>query len=189
MLKVWPHLTLMALMLILFGLFSPPTLWLDQLLTLNDQWWRLFSAHLMHTNMAHLGMNLLAYLILVITFRHEKHQWLVLGLFLILALGISSLLLEFTQAHYLGFSGVLHGLYLFYLIAYIRGYLIFHLVFLAAILIKITLEQQGIALHATETQLLLGTPISYASHLFGSIIGGLLGLVFLGYNSFIQKGV
>lgn len=121
-----PTVTQFALPLLLtllaFGLWCLPQLEIVPQLSqqldwsrtdlLSGQWWRLFSGHLLHSNGAHLAMNVGA-LWLIFGLHQLHYHWrtllpLTLGLMLAISLFIGLAADQIDR--YVGLSGLLHGL-------------------------------------------------------------------------------
>lgn len=104
-------LTLIALHLLLPATLQSALEYREELAL--SQPWRLFSAHLLHLNAAHVLVNALAWVLVARLFFREldplrQLQTLLLGA---MAIGLALLSLWPTIGHYRGFSGVLHALY------------------------------------------------------------------------------
>ena len=79
---------------------------------IDGQWWRLFTGHLFHTNGYHLLLNLAGITLLTALHIHfyRVKQILLLTLFLMLFIS-TYLLINSPLEHYVGLSGMLHGLF------------------------------------------------------------------------------
>lgn len=78
------------------------------------QWWRLLSANFLHLGWYHLGLNLVGLWTLLLLCPGPLPAWAWLLRLLVLGLGVTAgIYLWAPQWHsYVGFSGVLHGLFL-----------------------------------------------------------------------------
>ena len=138
------------------------------------QWWRLVSGHLLHTNGWHLAMNLAALWLLAALHGHYFRPLCHLVMVLLLAISCS-LLLYATQPElkrYVGLSGLLHGLFLWGVVADIRyrqkgAYLL-----LAGLIIKIGWEQWHGPDPAVEQ--LINARVATEAHLTGTVAAILL---------------
>lgn len=85
----------------------------DRAALLQGEGWRLFSAHLVHLNRAHLVLNLIGLLLIGELLWRDLPIMHGVGILLASALGIDALLwhLHPALAHYAGLSGALHGLW------------------------------------------------------------------------------
>ena len=146
-------------------------------LILQGELWRLFTAHCVHLNLTHLGLNLAGWWLFLklcgSLFSLKQLSYYIL----VLTFGISWLLLTF-QTHlqwYLGFSGVLYGLLL-------RGGI--QLSFqperwlgLALIsVLSLKLAWDSYTSQALPSAQLIGAPVILAAHGYGLCIGCILSL-------------
>ena len=78
------------------------------------EFWRLWTGSLVHTNYWHLSMNLAGFWMLSLIQQHSPGKWRLLGqiLFLTTCVGGGLWLLSPGVVWYVGFSGVLYGLFL-----------------------------------------------------------------------------
>lgn len=76
------------------------------------EWWRLFTAHLLHINEEHLLLNLaaLALIWLIFVRHHPQVSWSIYILCISLGTGVGLLTFSFPIHWYVGLSGLLHGL-------------------------------------------------------------------------------
>lgn len=149
-----------------------------------DDWqlWRLLSAHWIHVGWMHLLMNALGLAVCVsIASPHWSiRRWIVQCL--CMALGISILFtLQNPELHwYVGFSGVLFGLYfLAALDLYARDRLI-ALLMGGAIVGKVILEQYT-AFDVTSAEL-IGAPVIVDAHLYGLMLSIAIALAWRTYT-------
>lgn len=146
--------------------------WLD-----SGDYWRVLSAHWVHVNWKHLFLNA-AGLLLCLSIAGpgwSYTRWLFYQL--IFALGISFLFTLFNPRldWYVGYSGILYGIFLLAAIdLYDRDRLIAFLLG-AAIVIKITLEQTS-DINLT-TSGMIGSPVVVDAHLYGVILAILIALM------------
>ncbi|MBX2858868.1 MAG: rhombosortase [Cellvibrionaceae bacterium] len=107
--------------LLVFTALGP---WLNNALSWNReglenwQFWRLFTGHLVHTNLWHGLLNISALAIALYLFGNSESvkKYLFNIIFLCLSISISLYLFEPWLANYVGFSGVLYGIFALYLI-------------------------------------------------------------------------
>jgi rhomboid family GlyGly-CTERM serine protease len=140
--------------------------------------WRLFGAHFVHLGWNHLGLNLAGLVLL----------WLLLGDTLrpigwalgvvVLALGVSIGLLccSPTVGWYVGFSGVLHGLFAAGAVASLRRLTPLALAILVVLLAKLVVERTGEGDPLTAE--MIGGAVIVDAHLYGVLLG-------LGYGAFL----
>lgn len=76
------------------------------------QWWRVFTGHFVHLNMAHAAMNALGTLLVSLVFVREisRPQWWCLVLAAPLTISLGLWIKQPELQGYVGFSGVLHAL-------------------------------------------------------------------------------
>ncbi len=134
------------------------------------QLWRVFTGHLVHANWIHLVLNMVGFLFCVaLTDVHWSFsQWLMRILFL--AMGISACLYIFNPLFhwYVGFSGVLFGLYVMAAIDSWPRQKIISIVLLAIIIGKILLEQ--ISSVTISSDYIIGVPVLVDAHLYGVVL-------------------
>ncbi|MCP4492946.1 MAG: rhombosortase [Gammaproteobacteria bacterium] len=161
-------------MLQLFGqeLFRYQYDWLE-----SAEYWRLITTHWAHTNWMHLLLNA-AGLVLCLTVASPEwsiKRWLIYQF--VFALGISLLFNLFNPelTWYLGYSGILYGIFLLAALdLYPRDKLI-ALLLGSAIVIKITLEQTSeINFNSSD---IIGSPVIIDAHLYGVILAITIALV------------
>lgn len=133
--------------------------------------WRLLSATFCHTNFNHLAMNLAGLVITLALFIDTFKKTLLLPIILFnsLFIAIALFFLDPDVIWYVGFSGVLHGLFSFAVMNDIRakdrwGYLLG-----GGILIKVAYEQLYGAQQSTID--MIGAPVLVNAHLYGLIAG------------------
>tara|TARA_Y100001001_G_C7963921_1_gene293487 strand:+ start:283 stop:882 length:600 start_codon:yes stop_codon:yes gene_type:complete len=133
--------------------------------------WRLISGHFVHANLIHMAMNLAA-LILLAGLIPDKNRNYLLPVVIVIALLSSGflLLMEPQLEHYVGLSGVLHGLSVVIGIWLWREHAISGPVLLLLLLTKIVLEQSGL-LDTRSTELLIGMRVATEAHLWGAVSG------------------
>lgn len=179
----WLALIVSVLCALLYvaGLFTPSV---DTLLAYrrsdisDDQWWRLITGNLLHTNHWHLLMNLAG--LWVVLFLHHFHYQLrgltVLFILLCLFEGIG-LYLGYPQLlGYVGLSGMLHGLFTFGAVQDIRrkmrsGYLL-----MIGVIVKVGHEQFYGA--SDDVTAMIGARVATEAHLVGLICGLVCALLF-----------
>ena len=168
------HLMLLGLMLLCVWLqwfdFAN-SLRYDRELIIAGEWYRLFSGNLVHLNSAHLLMNIFGLAIVLFFFStHLKpSQWLAL---FFLSMMFVSLGLFWTNSdilYYVGFSGVLHSLFIAGAIVEIRRYPISGWLFTISLILKLAWEQLYGAIPGSE--ILTNGQVIVDSHLYGAFSG------------------
>lgn len=133
--------------------------------------WRLVTATFCHTNFNHLAMNLLGLVITLALFIDTFKKTLLLPIIIFNSLFIAIVLffLDSDVIWYVGFSGVLHGLFSFAVMNDIAakdrwGYLLG-----GGLLIKVSYEQLYGAQQSTID--MIGAPVLVNAHLYGVVAG------------------
>lgn len=181
-LRQWSVPLVVALLAsILQWMVGPEWLRLDRELAWIEPW-RLLGAHFVHLGWVHLGLNLAGLVLL----------WLLLGDTLrplpwasgvvVLALGVSAGLLccSPTVGWYVGFSGVLHGLFAAGAVANLRRLTPLALGILGVLFGKLMVERMGAGDPLTAA--LIGGAVIVDAHLHGVLLG-------LGYGAFLLVAV
>lgn len=140
---------------------------------LDGQWWRLFSAHLVHLGWSHWALNMAGLALIWALLARELagvFGWLVvLGSALVIGLG----LLQFDPAlqWYVGLSGVLHGLFAAGALRRWSYEPRAAMIMLAVLAAKLVWEQFAGAMPGTGA--LAGGAVIVDAHLFGAV-GGII---------------
>ncbi|MCA1791493.1 MAG: rhombosortase [Thioalkalivibrio sp.] len=145
--------------------------------------WRLLGAHFVHLGWIHLGMNLAGLAVLWMLLGDTIRPVLWASGVLFIAFGVSLGLLCCSPAvtWYVGFSGVLHGLFVAGAVANIRRLPALGAVLVIALTAKIVLEQVGGG--DSLTQGLIGDAVIVDAHLYGAVAGVCYGMLLLALSS------
>lgn len=146
----------------------------------NDEYWRLFTGNLLHTNQWHLLMNLAGLWVLLLLFKPHFQALSFTLLFSALCLlqGLGLYLFYPGLLGYVGLSGMLHGLFTYGAIRDISTGLKSGYLLLLGVIIKVAYEQIfGASDQVTQ---MIGARVATEAHLVGVVTGILaVGLVSL----------
>ena len=151
----------------------------DRVAIQSDEYWRLLSGHLVHTNGSHLGMSLAGILALWLLQGDDYNVRDYLTAAMVSAIGVSACLyyLNSSIAWYAGLSGLLHGLFAWGVTADMHARRHIGPVLVVGLLAKLLLEQTFGAAAASER--LLGYPAVIDANLYGAAFGSLTGAIML----------
>ena len=143
----------------------------------SEEYWRLISAHLVHTNHSHLAMSLAGVLALWLLQGDDYNARDYLTAAITSAVGVSACLYYLNSGvnWYAGLSGLLHGLFAWGVTADLRARRHIGPVLVVGLLAKLLLEQSFGAAPASER--LLGYPVVIDANLYGAAFGSLSGAI------------
>ncbi len=146
----------------------------------NFQWWRMLTAHFLHTNITHLLLNITGLTLLWALHGHYYKMSCYLSQFFVLCLGTSIGLYLFAgQMHwYVGLSGVLHGLFIIGAYLDIQNQFKTGWIMLLGVWLKVAYEQIYGA--SEEVAKLIEAHVAIDAHLFGTVTGSIIILYYLG---------
>lgn len=193
-----PFLTVALVAVVLFGIqfiyssFASDTLWptlnlnFDRYAINNGQYWRILSGHFLHTNYVHLILNSVGLcLIWMLHGDYANYKNFTIN-FCVLGVGISVLILLFSPhiILYVGLSGVLHGMFVWGSLVDIKHKRLSGYALLVGVLIKLIDERYFIFSSPSNTLMsdLIDATVAVDAHLYGAIIGLVLGLVYMYQN-------
>ena len=149
-----------------------PELRFDRQLIGQWQVWRLISGHLTHLNWGHLLLNMAGLIMIAVFFSaYRSNRYWVGALIFISLLCSVGLLMDNQLERYVGFSGVLHGLFIIGARWEMQRYKISGVVLLLIIIGKLLWEQMFGALPGSES--MAGGRVAINAHLYGAIGGAL----------------
>jgi rhomboid family GlyGly-CTERM serine protease len=142
----------------------------------DGQWWRLLTGHWIHLGFVHLALNLGGLALLPLLFGRSLPGFWAVGYLLAAPLGISlGLVWAVPQLDwYRGFSGCLHGLFVFMALAGLRQQPLWHGLLLAGMALKLGFE----AIYPTGTASFIGAAVIYQAHWLGAMTGLVAGALF-----------
>jgi rhomboid family GlyGly-CTERM serine protease len=136
---------------------------------INGEYWRIITGHLLHTNTAHLIMNLMGLWCIAYIFKPSNQRLIITLLFASITIGMTLLMTDTSL--YVGLSGILHCLFTFFAL-----YEVWHkkrssLWLVLAVSIKIASE--WLTTNSVSSGLIEAT-VSRESHLLGYLSAYLL---------------
>lgn len=142
----------------------------DRGLIEQGQLWRLLGGHLTHLNWSHYWLNMAGVLMVAVFFSNYQTGYYWLGAIVFVALVCSAgLMLDMQLNRYVGFSGVLHGLFIIGGRYEMRRYKLSGIVLLVLIVAKLAWEQLVGAMPGSEE--MTGGRVAVNAHLYGAIAG------------------
>ena len=144
--------------------------------------WRIVTAHWVHVGWLHLLLNGLGLMVCVSLIKPEwsVRRWLVNSI--VMAVGISIMLTLYNPEvrDYAGYSGVLYGLYVLAAISLFPGDRLIALLVIAAIVIKVMMEQFNF--YDFNTGDIIGAHVVVDAHLYGLLMAIAIALVWAMYT-------
>jgi len=164
--KLW--LALIALCALMQ--FMQNTAAFDRSLIEQGEIWRLLSGHFTHLNWSHFGLNMAGVLMVMVFFANYQSSRYWLGAIVFIALLCSAgLMTDMQLDRYVGFSGVLHGLFIMGARFEMRRYKLSGVVLLVLIVAKLIWEQVFGAMPGSEE--MTGGRVAVNAHLYGAVAG------------------
>jgi rhomboid family GlyGly-CTERM serine protease len=180
----WQFILLALSMMIVMQLVGPEYFRFQSDWRSEGDWWRVLSGHWVHVGWIHLLLNALGLIICVsiTTPNWSLKYWCLITA--IIGIGISLL---FTWRHpelnwYVGFSGILFGLYLLAALRLYRHDRLIAILIIMAITGKVLTEQIG-AFDFTSADL-IGAPVIVEAHLYGLSLAIAIALISGGYTMY-----
>ncbi|MGH8139768.1 MAG: rhombosortase [Steroidobacteraceae bacterium] len=133
------------------------------------QWWRLFTAHLVHLDLEHAALNGLGLVLMWALFvrDYRPRQWLAIVLGAMTAIDAGLWFRDSTVAWYVGSSGALHGVMAAGTLAHLRRRDLDGWILAAFIVLKLAYEQLAGALPFTQNP----AGVIVDAHLYGTLGG------------------
>ncbi|MCK4585805.1 MAG: rhombosortase [Gammaproteobacteria bacterium] len=168
--------TLLVVFLALGGDVMSQLLRYDSSFEIENEIWRLLTAHFIHLDWTHLSLNLTGLWVIWWLIGHslKEYQWILVILILSIAITLGLKVWSPTIFWYVGLSGLLYGMLVVGAIADIRVGFSLNLFLLILVVTKITLEQFGSTLSLIEAG---GSVVVIDAHLYGAMTGFLCGIV------------
>ena len=138
--------------------------------------WRLITGHLVHLSAYHALMNILGLIMIRLIFPADlSNKNLPTAMLFIAASSSLALLICSPQLDwYLGFSGVLHGLFAFCLVLHLKPRISLDWLILGALIVKLSYEQLP-AYDANYLMDYIHAPVAVDAHLYGALAGMIWG--------------
>ncbi|RUO35245.1 rhombosortase [Aliidiomarina sanyensis] len=161
---------------LLFLIYVVPDAWRFQLTFERDlieagEYWRILTGQLVHLDISHLVLNILGVWVMFLLFAEHAPRWHYVAVVTLLALFSNLGMLWFAPEidRYVGFSGVLYGLFAWGALLDVYKKVRFGWILLIGVLLKVTWEYIAgpVALGAAST-----ANLATAAHFFG-MVGGL----------------
>ncbi len=187
--KLRPQFIAFAVVLAVLGFayqWVNPWLAFDRVAIEGGQVWRIFTCHLVHLNHWHLLLNLSGLLLCGYFFedlldRFRFWSWL---LFCAMTSGLALYLIDGQLTHYVGLSGILHGLLILCLLLGWRGNPVLHSVVLAVIVGRLVSEHMP-GYDVDYLQSWINGRVYVNAHLYGAISGVVLWGLIKGGERFV----
>lgn len=175
----WGPVLILILLLLVFQLIGPELLRYETALIQQQQWWRFLTGHWVHANWVHYVLNMTGFILCVALtetgWKFTQWVWRIL----LLAVGISLAFwsLQPQIGWYVGFSGVLFGLYVLCAITSWPKQRIMSSILLTVIALKLTLDLWS-SVKITSDEL-IGIPVLVEAHLYGVITALIIEMIHL----------
>ena len=168
--KLWIVLLLLCFLIQLLHL--SPFFRFDRQLIEQWQIWRVISAHLTHLNWSHYLLNMAGLGMVAVFFSNYKSTAYWIGaLFFISLVCSAGMLIDNQLDRYVGFSGVLHGLFIIGGRWEMQRYKLSGVMLLVIIIGKLIWEQMYGALPGSES--MTGGRVAINAHLYGALGGAI----------------
>ncbi len=178
-------LTICAIALLIQLGGNEASLWLryDREGILAGEVWRIITGHLVHLGWPHLMMNVIGLLLIWLLFGHiiKQNRWLIICLVSTLAISIGLLLFNPALQWYVGFSGVLHGMFVAGTLASIKAGYRAELLLLVLLSVKLTWEQMIGPLPGSAE--FAGGNVIVDAHLYGALSGLVVSMVLIALSN------
>ena len=174
----WLPIVSLILFMLLIQFMGPELFRYDtRLLTSDLQLWRVLTGHWVHANWIHYLMNMAGFILCLALTGVNWTIWQWVWRIVLLSLGISLGLYLWHPAlsWYVGFSGVLFGLYVLAAVSSLSEQVFMSVSLLLVIAGKIILEQWS-SVNITTSEL-IGVPVMVDAHLYGVMVA--MALIFI----------
>lgn len=177
----------LALMLVLAQIFYAQPWAFERMAIEHGHYGLLWSAHFVHLNTMHLVLNLCAWVLIALLFEREFTP---LGLIIAVALmpwliGLAIWLYQPSVERYVGFSGVLHGIFALGVGQLLANTQEKKLACLLLIGLIAKLSYEHFAQHSVLTEQMIGGRVLVAAHFYGACAGLFLTSIYLGSDRWL----
>lgn len=134
------------------------------------EYWRLLTGHWVHANWAHFFLNMAGLMLCfaLTQISWNTGQWIYRILLLSSGISLGFYLLQPDIGWYVGFSGVLFGLYILAAVASLARQFVMSMILVGFIVLKVGLEQWS-SVKITSSEL-IGVPVLVDAHLYGVVM-------------------
>lgn len=175
----WFMITLIVLLITtIFASLMNPLLRFDRGDIYEGEIWRLITGHFVHLGIYHALMNIIGLLLIPSIFPAAIDNKNLPKAILFIAVSISLALLTCSPQldWYLGFSGVLHGLFAFCIVLHLSSKMSIDWLILGALTFKVIYEQLP-DYDANYLKDYIHAPVAVDAHLYGTLAGIIWGLL------------
>ena len=169
----WFMITLIVLCITtIFASSINPLLRFDRVAIYAGELWRLITGHFVHLGAYHALMNILGLILIRLIFPTDltNKNLPIAMLFIALSSSLALLICSPQLDWYLGFSGVLHGLFAFCIALHLRPGISLDWLILGALVVKLSYEQLP-AYDANYLMDYIHAPVAVDAHLYGALAG------------------
>jgi rhomboid family GlyGly-CTERM serine protease len=175
----WVPVVILILVMLVFQVIGPELLRYQTALIHQNQWWRLFTGQWVHANWIHYALNMSGFILCVALTETGWNltQWLWRIVVLSAGISLGLWVLKPDIGWYVGFSGVLFGLYVLCAIDSWPKQKLVSSLLLIVIAVKMILDLWS-SVKITSADI-IGVPVLVDAHLYGIVTALFIELVYL----------